>query len=214
MRDADRRRFAAAMTAVAELYGRTMSDALLEIYWRALSRYELDAIEQALARHALNPDHGQFMPKPADLIRVLEGGGVGRAALAWTQVAKAVRCIGGYESVVFDDPITQAVIHDMGGWIVLCDSLGAAGTSDSNFPFQALNFEKRYRAYLETGRQPVYPSTLLGRADADNVRRGLPVRTRLIGDKQKARLVYQQGQADAKQITSEPVGNLLGVTTA
>lgn len=168
---AEKQRFAELMIGVGELYGKKLSPQLIEIYWLALARYELAAVEKALNQHAVNPDGGQFMPKPADLIRRLDGGGEGRAGEAWTKVYTAVRLHGGWSSVKFKDPIISAVIMDMGGWVVLCETLQDPTAEKSNFPFMAREFERRYRAYLETGRAPEVRE-LTGRADSDNLRIG------------------------------------------
>ncbi len=56
-----------------------------------------------------NAEAGQFPPKPADLIRFLDGTGESRAMGAWSLVERTLRRIGPYQSLVFDDPITQRV---------------------------------------------------------------------------------------------------------
>jgi len=68
-------------------------------------------------RHLMNPDTGQFLPKPADIVRMLGGRTLDRALMAWAKVDKAVRQIGTYESVVFDDALIHRVLHEMGGWV-------------------------------------------------------------------------------------------------
>lgn len=210
MNENDRPKFAQLMAGVSELHGKKLTAPLLEIYWRSLSRYELSAIEQAMSNHTLNPDGGQFMPKPADIVRYVEGGGSGRAGLAWSQVDRAIRIVGSCESVVFDDQITMCVLNDMGGWISICETLQAKNLSKTNYPFIAGDFERRYRAYLNAPASISYPRMLMGHIDAENQRLGVPVgRPRCIGNVQNARLIYQKGSAEPKQISSNPVQSLL-----
>jgi len=200
MRDQDKKRFVELMVGTAELYGKAMSDALLQIYWNALAQYEIQDVEQALSRHALNPDGGQFMPKPADIVRYVDGGGSGKSAMAWTKVVKAIREIGGWKSVVFDEPAIQAVIADMGGWTQLCDVLQDPKAHNSNHPFIQRDFERRYKDYSERGRVDNYPNVLLGRSDAENQVQGFKLeKPRLIGDIKKAMAVLEMG-ADPKAI--------------
>lgn len=61
--------------------------------------------------------------------------------LIWLLI-KAIREVGAYRSVIFDDPLIHSVIRDMRGWI----ALGQSKTSE--LPFLAREFEKRYRALV------------------------------------------------------------------
>ena len=65
---------------------------------------DLRAVADALNRHAVNPDNGQFLPKPADIVRLINGNTVDRALVAWSTVERAIRSTGPYQSVVFDSP--------------------------------------------------------------------------------------------------------------
>jgi hypothetical protein len=115
MKKDDMAQFAALMQGVATLYGKAMSTTLTEIYWQALSEYSLAAVHDAIHRHVTHPDTGQFMPKPADLVKLIMGGSADQAYLAWSKVRRAIQTIGSYQSIVFDDANIHAVIHDMGG---------------------------------------------------------------------------------------------------
>jgi hypothetical protein len=55
------------------------------------------------------------MLKPSDVVRYLEGSTSCQALQAWSKVMQAVKTIDQYDSVVFDDSLIHAVIHDMGG---------------------------------------------------------------------------------------------------
>lgn len=186
----DRKRFIACLTACAEVYGKPLSDAVLGIWWDALRAYEIDAVQEAIGRHLRNPDNGQFMPKPADIIRMLAGTSVDSAMVAWAKVDKAIRHVGPYASVTFDDPLIQRVLQDMGGWV----QLGAK--TDDEWPFIGNEFRTRYQGYKQRAEIPEYPPVLIGIAEADNVRRGLEHTDRvLIGDATKAAQVAAGGTA-------------------
>lgn len=134
--------FRQLLTGIGMLYGKTLHENLIDIYWQALKHLEFSDVNAALQAHVQNPDKGQFMPKPADVIEYLQGSSEAQALKAWSIVAKAVRTEGGYRSVIFADHLIHAVIRDMGGWIALCQS------KTSELPFIAREFEKRYRALL------------------------------------------------------------------
>lgn len=198
MAPADRVAFAKAMLAMGEVYGRTFSEPTVELYWRALERYAASDVLAAFDRHVLDPDHGQFMPKPADIVRQIDGSGDSQAMRAWTKALTAVRRVGVYQTVVFDDWRIHAVIADMGGWLAL-------GTIvDDELPFKAREFEKRYRGYRA---EAAYPRRLIGRIEAENAAKNHPVDPPvLIGDPARAALVYQQGdERRALQLTAMPV---------
>jgi len=181
MQQSDFPAFKVILDATAELYGKPLSEAVIVMWWEALKGYDLPAVRVALSRHVQNPDTGQFMPKPADVIRMLGGTTQDTALAAWAKVDAAVRGVGTYESVVFDDPIIHAVIADMGGWV----QLGTRGEKD--WPFIAREFENRYRGYRTRGAIEHYPPVLTGLAQLHNEAQNLPVAEPvLVGDAQQA----------------------------
>jgi hypothetical protein len=193
----DRRPFAAMLKAIAELYGRDLSAAVVGMYWSALAPYNLAAVRLAFDRHARNPDSGQFMPKPADLIRMIDGGTADSAAAAWAKTMAAVRRVGGHESVVFDDPLIHRCVEDMGGWPKLCE-----GKVDDE-PFRQRDFTTLYRGYTVRREIPPYPPRLIGRFEAANRAQGFePAPPMLVGDQAACLAVSRNGTAGARlQIT-------------
>lgn len=185
----DRERFAACLLAASELYAKPVSEAVVGIWWDALGRFDIAAVESAFRRHMASPDAGQFMPKPADIVRMLSGTSIDAAQVAWAKVDKAIRAVGPYLSVAFDDPLIHRVLHDMGGWIAL-------GTrTDDEWPFIANEFRTRYTGYRSRAETPEYPRSLIAIAEAENARRNVaaPVEAVLIGDQTKAREVLAGG---------------------
>lgn len=185
----DRERFAACLLAASELYAKPVSEAVAAVWWDALGRFDIAAVESAFRRHMASPDAGQFMPKPADIVRMLQGTSIDAAQVAWAKVDKAIRSVGPYSTVAFDDPLIHRVLHDMGGWIAL-------GTkTEDEWPFVANEFRSRYTGYRSRAEAPEYPRSLVGIAEADNVRRNVesPVEAVLIGDQKAARAVLAGG---------------------
>jgi len=181
--------FFVLMESTAQLYGKEISRTTIRLWWAALEAYDLAAIRQGLSRHMQNPDTGQFMPKPADIVRMLGGTTQDGALLAWSKVDKAVRGVGIYESVVFDDPIIHAVLADMGGWVALGSKL------EKEWSFVAREFENRYRCYRTLGKIEHYPPVLEGITQMENDLHGLPVpEPVLIGDRQQAMHTRKHGR--------------------
>lgn len=188
MQQSDFDDFASMLNAVSELYGKPQSDMAIGMWWNALKHYDLVAIQQGFNRHVQNPDSGQFMPKPADIVKMLQGSTQDTAMLAWAKVDKAVRQVGTYRSVAFDDPIIHRVLHDMGGWIKL------GSKPESEWPFIAREFENRYRGYRLRSERPEYPPVLVGMAEAHNSKEGHQSEPpMLVGDARTAMLVMQGG---------------------
>jgi hypothetical protein len=134
--------FGELLTGIGLLYGKILHEAVLAIWWQALKHCAFNEVRAALNAHVANPDKGQFMPKPADVMAYLQGSTESQALQAWAQVAEAIRDFGAYTSVIFPDPLIHRVIRDMGGWIALCQS------KTSELPFRVREFEKRYRAWV------------------------------------------------------------------
>lgn len=198
------------LTAVAEVYRpeKPLDASVIAIYWHALEPFDLAAVRKAFDRHVKNPDVGQFMPKPADLIRMLQGSSQDAAFAAWTKVDHAIRQVGTYADVVFDDPIIHRVVQEMGGWI-------AFGTkTEDEWPFVAKEFENRYRGYRQRSDIPDYPAVLIGIAGAYNRNGGHPLTPpMLIGDAEKASSVVLGG-TDRPLVTFTQASKALPIPTA
>jgi hypothetical protein len=80
---------------------------------------------------------------------------------AWSKVESAIRHIGSYNSIAFDDPLIHWVILDMGGWVKLC------ACSAKEMPFCANEFMKRYQACRE-GKSSQHPKYLVGVIEHSN----------------------------------------------
>lgn len=190
MKSADRAPFAEMLSAVAEVYRpeKPLDANVIAIYWHALASYDLTAVRQAFDRHVKNPDSGQFMPKPADLIRMMSGTSHDSALQAWAKVDKAVRSIGPYIDVVFDDALIHRVIQEMGGWIALCSK------DSDEWPFVGKEFENRYRGFKQRNETPEYPAILIGISGGANRRGGYAVDPpTYVGDPSRAAIVCGGG---------------------
>lgn len=188
MIESDRMVFAQMIGGVYAFYRQTATDFAIGVWWRAMQPYDLKAVEDAVGRHCVNPDAGQYLPKPADVVRMLQGGTQDSAMVAWAKVDRAVRHVGTYQSVVFDDALIHRVLHDMGGWVLL------GNKDEKDWPFVAKEFENRYRGYRMRSETPEYASVMIGIAEAQNSEQGRqsqpPV---LVGDAALAKTVMSGG---------------------
>lgn len=191
-----RRDFAAMLAATMEIYGKPAPErAVMAMWWSALLRYDIAEVRDALSRHVSDPDVGQFPPKPADVVRKIDGGTAGNAALAWGKVQRAIGAVGTYRSVVFDDPAIHAAMVDLGGWAWL------GRQPASELPHIQRRFEASYRAHRERGMRE-YPARLCGISEAQNAALGFaaepPV---LIGDAERCQQVLTGGGSVTLRLT-------------
>lgn len=184
--------FRGIMEATMAIYGREVTKPVMRLYWSALAEYDMAAVRRAFGAWIKNPDAGQFPPKPADIIRMIDGATGDRAMVVWSKVDKAVRMVGHYQSVAFDDPIIHRVIDDMGGWRKL-----ASMPTDKDLEFAGHEFIKRYRAYALAGGVTEYPAYLIGECEASNGKEGIqwddPVM--LVGDRKRAVEIMRAGSS-------------------
>lgn len=187
MRQDDIREFREFLVGALAFWGQSVSEFTLSVWWEAMLPYDLPAVRKAMSRHAMNPDSGQFAPKPADVVKMLGGTTQDAALVAWAKVDRAVRRVGTYASVCFDDPIINAVLMDMGGW----EPLG--NKSEDEWPFIAKEFQTRYRGARMVGIQS-YPSHLAGISERQNGALGFKSdEVRLIGNQEQAGKVLAGG---------------------
>ncbi len=188
MFEKDSSKFAELIAGIGEIYNTRFTSAAIEIYWQLLEAFRLEDVRAAIYRHIQNPDVGKYLPKPADIIMAIEGSSQNQALSAWSKTTYAMRVIGGYESVGFDDALIHVVVKSMTNWPKLCV------VDDKQLPFVEKEFLERYRGYVS--RKPSsHPSYLKGTVEMLNSSKGYicpkPV---LIGNVQKAKVVIATGE--------------------
>lgn len=188
----DKPAFAELLTQALGFYGQAVSPFAVSVWWQACQGVEIEQVRRALTAHAMDPDHGHFSPKPADIVRQLKGTAADRSLVAWGKVIDAVQRVGAYRSVAFDDGAIHAAIEDMGGWPAVC-----RGKADE-LPFLQKRFTDLHRAY--SSRPEVrWPALLLGEHEAANRLHGYESQPpALVGDESRARAVMQLGSSGAK----------------
>lgn len=194
MVEADKPELYQLVSDVHAYYRQPVSEFTLSVWWTACRPFDLEQVRKAMSVHVTNADGGQFLPKVADIVKVLHGTTTDRAAIAWGKVHEAMGAVGAYQDVVFDDPAIHAVIEDLGGWPKVCRS------DLKELGYLQHRFCEAHRAY--TGRGAFdYPRRLTGDRSPDHEfeKRGLKLpRPALVGDPQKARQVYDGGNVAGK----------------
>jgi hypothetical protein len=205
MTEADKPALFKLIGDVMAFYRQDVSQFALSVWWQVCQRFDLAQVRRALTAHAMDAERGQFAPKPADLVRQLEGTATDRAMLAWSKVLDAAQRAGAYIDVVFDDPAIHAVVEDLGGWVKVCRG------ETKDLSYLQHRFCESHRAYTGRG-EFVFPRMLCGDRSPDSEfhRRGLqPPKPALIGDKAKARRVYECGSVRVGAQIGGPVFDAL-----
>lgn len=206
MTEADRNDFAQLITDVLAYYRQEASRFVLDLWWNTCKPFAFEQVRAAIQKHCTDAERGQFAPKVADLARILQGTTTDRAALAWGKCLEAMSSVGAYTDVVFDDPAIHAVVEDLGGWPKLCR------TESKELGYLQHRFCESHRAY--TGRGTFdYPRRLGGdrSPDSEYEKVGLKLpRPALIGNPDRAKLVYQNGGAGKTSISFVPMQELGG----
>lgn len=179
------------LTLVGEVYGfyrKPFSKFTGSVWLNAMQPFDFETVADALNRHCVNPDAGQYCPFPADVVKMLQGTTQDSALVAWSKVDRAVRVVGPWPDVAFDDALIHRVIAEMGGWI----SFGERSGKD--WDFVRNEFVTRYRSYKMRSERPEYHPVLTGTANASNALQkqdwAKPV---LIGDHRLALAVMKGG---------------------
>jgi hypothetical protein len=179
----EKQAFFASLAVIAETVNRKISPVLIKAYWVCLEPYLFAEVQRALGEILKNPGIKKhpYFPTPTDIIEIIEGDVQSKSLLAWTEVTKAIREIGHYNSVIFSDALIHAVIRDMGGWIALCQH------TEKELPFLQRDFERRYQIYCRR-RPEVLPKQLSGRIAHQNAVTGyekyIPVAIELSDNKE------------------------------
>lgn len=165
MTNDDKERFSKAILVVAQLFDKELSGAVIGLYFEALEQFSIKQVEDAISKTIKSC---KFFPKPVEIIELISDGPgkiEDRAEVQASEVVWAVRHIGVYRSLQFNDPVTTAVIQQCwGGWIQLCSEL----LQDEEKWFRK-DFIKYYRAYHNQGI--AYNGHLMGMIESDNLER-------------------------------------------
>lgn len=183
-------RFAEIMQGLAENFGGELSKPGLQMRFELLRAFPIEAVEQMALRLLATRKYTR-MPTVAEMLEHLGEGSVeDRAELEAAKVLNAIGDVGGYQSVVFDDPVTMAVIHgSYGGWRLLC-----AETSEADARWFRQQFAKTYAAYARRDVKVFghLPGQLeIDAAAGESLHTPKPV---LVGDHGRARAVLEAGE--------------------
>lgn len=172
MQNSDKSSFHELMLGAGELYGKEITKPLLRIYFNALEDLSLEQVEQSFTKHTKSTDQaGSFFPKPADLIRQINGTSKhneqaldDKAEIAWHVIEGEIRRIGSHSTLRMEDRQALAAVKAIGGWKKIC------GLTISELTWAHKEFVAAYKNYERTDVN-LLPDKLPGRIFLENNKR-------------------------------------------
>jgi len=141
MQKSDLPRFMTMIGALAETFRQSTTEATFLGYEMALDDLPIERIEVAV-RKAMRSC--KFMPSGSEL-RELAGelSTTDRPRMAWDEFERAVVQVGAYKSPDFADPLINATVRHLGGWIRCCEM-----PAEEFDKWLRKDFEAAYAAYM------------------------------------------------------------------
>lgn len=202
MHPSDLAKFKDLITDVMAFYRQDVSRFAITTWWQACQGFDLEQVSKAFTAHAMDPERGQYAPRPADIVRQLQGTRTDRSLLAWGKVLNTMQRVGAYSSVCFDDPLIHVAVEDLGGWVALCR------TPLTDLPFLEKRFCDSFKAYA-SGGSFVYPSLLAGASELANRMAGhASAKPVLIGSPAAAAEVLRLGSTTSRTRITHAVEHL------
>jgi hypothetical protein len=190
MINGDRQKFDSILIALAEMFEQQISETRLDLYFEALRDISIEDFQKAANVVARS---GRFFPKPIDFREAVHGSLDDKALQALMRLEDAVKRIGQYKSVVFDDSVIHMAVQALDGWQAVCL------LQIDEWKWKRKEFLSLYKSYAVNPCQ--YPEKLIGYHDHKNTINGHPEnigKPVLIGDQHKAMAVLTHKQSEAK----------------
>ena len=139
----DKAAFVELMNGLWAGMGRTvMPDKIaLRVWYLCLQDLTVQQFGRAVQRY-LTERSAEFVN--VQIIRELSGvqsSGDTASVVAWGEVLREIKRVGAYQTPVFSDNRTASTIRNMGGWVMLCDTL-----PEELHKWSSLRFSKTFQA--------------------------------------------------------------------
>ena len=156
-------KFQTTFLAMCEMYGKEVSKELTQMYFAVLSGAGIsDEDLQKAVSHIMATRKYSSLPLPAEILEHAQGSPEDAALIAIQKLETAMRGVGAYDSVMFDDPVLHALVSTSeGGWPGLCQM------PLDDWKFEKQRLVKAYKA-LSTRGVPQQVKQLAGISEKDN----------------------------------------------
>ncbi len=122
--------------ALCELHGKKLSPGLTAIYMDILQNMKEETAAQILEYQIRQ---AKWFPKPADLMETANGTLEEQAFRAWQILIDAIKKIGPYQSIYFEDQTISQIVEHFNGWLEVCN------WTNAELPFRRKEFMGVYK---------------------------------------------------------------------
>lgn len=164
----DGNKFRELITMINVNYDVDFTETQVLLWWNLFKPHSVQSFEQAVYQHISCPDNGMFTPKPANIMKFINGTTKqneqqieDKAELAWHVIQGEVRRIGSYGTLKLEDKQALAAVQAIGGWKSIC-----ALTNDK-LTWAHKEFIAAYQNYERTPIEAL-PHNLPGRIALEN----------------------------------------------
>ena len=159
----NKEKFTNLLASVAELYKQDLSPMAIGLYYNTLKDYPYEQVEKAF-NVVVKTYKYNCIPKPAEIIEVIEGKEDDRAMVAWQSTKDTIKKYDFYSSIEFEDKIIHLCIDHLGGWMWLC------GQTKEDLQFIAKDFMRLYKVFEKYPRK--WNKKLIGYYEQTNSNKG------------------------------------------
>ena len=174
---------------LAEYFGAQPSKGLTKIYYESFKKWREEEFKRA-CEIVMRSRVYNGLPKIADIVEAIQGKPEDKAALAYHALVDAMKRVGSWETVLFEDGAISRAVEAMGGWEYV------NGIGEDEWKFRRKEFESLYLAHMRRGdNQPQKCFGTFDRINGSNSQDGWnkPV---LIQDATRAQVVEKPGMLD------------------
>ena len=115
MRAEDFQEFENLWTAAVELRGKRPSAGVIQLAFSILAPYDMDTVNDAILEYC-GGDQGQWLISPASVVQIIKRG----PSDLWVEFIERLGSVGPYRDPGFSDPVINAGVRALGGWVRCC----------------------------------------------------------------------------------------------
>lgn len=132
MNSEDTQKFKELISLISETYKEEFSANTIKMWWSLFKPRTIEQFENAVYSHIGCPDTGMFTPKPANIMKFINGTTKqneqkleDKADISWMVILGEVKRVGSWCSLKMEDKQALAAVKSLGGWKFICSKTEA-----------------------------------------------------------------------------------------
>ena len=171
MTNNDQQKFKELIALISETYGEQFSGAQIVMWSTLFKSVTIEQFENAVYAHISCPDTGMFTPKPANIMKFINGTTKqndqqleDKADMAWLTITGEVKRVGSWGSLKMEDKQALAAVKSLGGWKFICSK------TEAELVWLHKEFIATYKNFENTPVEAL-PNNLPGRILLENAKK-------------------------------------------